>query len=622
MLAHVTVISATAALFVAIIIHLAAKPSYASKLTGVVCFLAGAGGLIYYGYGFSCVIDSIPLAIVRALLAVCGMFVGNDEFSAVMDAPGMDTAWAQAIFWVLQIFALYTTASAAVSTLGAGALRKLRLWLSRRSQLHVIFGVRPDTVAFARKLLTGSDVCVVFVDSQADPSCAESINNIGCVLRCDGPALNPDRRFLRSIGIRPGKRSIAVYALQKNYSANISYCCALRDAMKASGIHPAQTRAVMLGNEDVLGAALQNLGDQYGYGEVQIYAESDLAARLLTSKYPPCSTMTFDETGKAVCDFDALIIGFGQVGQSVLRSLVMNGQFEGSRFHAAVFSPDCSQTQGYLSHTCGSMFREYDITFHDSDGRSPALFDYVTQRKNTLKYIAVCTGSDKISERITEDLMRYLTRLGCRIPVYRCSRSGVIHTAAIGADRCIHSLYTPEILCKGALDAMAAAINHHYCKGISARDDWAKCDYFSRMSSRASADFIPALLKCAGTDETGALQSWNPTGALLENLGKTEHLRWCAFHYAMGYSTMSHQQWEARAEEYRKGNSIRISKDTDQRRHACLIPWEELDALSQAENAVTGKSVDYKAMDFQNVLSLPAVIRAGQQAAPIHNQED
>lgn len=108
---------------------------------------------------------------------------------------------------------------------------------------------------------------------------------------------------------------------------------------------------------------------------------------------------------------------------------------------------------------------------------------------------------------------------------------------------------------------------------------------------------------------------WQPKGAMLENLSVSEHLRWCAFHYVMGFSTMTEEEFEQRADAYReqvrkKGNaSIRLSKDMEKRRHACLIPWEELDALSAKESAVTGKSVEYKQMDRNNVLALPDILK-------------
>ena len=48
--------------------------------------------------------------------------------------------------------------------------------------------------------------------------------------------------------------------------------------------------------------------------------------------------------------------------------------------------------------------------------------------------------------------------------------------------------------------------------------------------------------------------------------------------------------------------------------HACLVPWEDLDALSARESEITGVRVDYKAMDRNNVLAVPDILRAAETA--------
>ena len=82
----------------------------------------------------------------------------------------------------------------------------------------------------------------------------------------------------------------------------------------------------------------------------------------------------------------------------------------------------------------------------------------------------------------------------------------------------------------------------------------------------------------------------------------------------MGYSPMSSEAFDERSEIYReciaKGlPGIRLSKDPENRTHACLIPWDELDALSGKESAVTGSGVDYKQYDINNVLIIPEILR-------------
>ena len=60
--------------------------------------------------------------------------------------------------------------------------------------------------------------------------------------------------------------------------------------------------------------------------------------------------------------------------------------------------------------------------------------------------------------------------------------------------------------------------------------------------------------------------------------------------------------------------SLSVSKDMKRRLHACLIPWEELDALSARENELSGRSVDYKQMDRNNVLAVKQILSALKEA--------
>ncbi|MBR4667473.1 MAG: hypothetical protein IKO76_01800, partial [Butyrivibrio sp.] len=95
---------------------------------------------------------------------------------------------------------------------------------------------------------------------------------------------------------------------------------------------------------------------------------------------------------------------------------------------------------------------------------------------------------------------------------------------------------------------------------------------------------------------------------MLENLAKSEHHRWCAFHYSMGYSCMSDEVREKRAEMYKQDKSVRVTKDPQNKLHACLIPWDDLDELSDYENALTGRNVDYKQSDRDNIITVMKIL--------------
>ena len=609
---NLTIVAAfSGILFCAMIINLAAKPKFATKLMGISILCATIGGLLLYSYGFSSNTQGY-LAIVRTTLAVCGMFVGKNDFSAIKETALLQNPAIEFLFWILHLMALYATASAAITTIGAGLLKKMKLLLIRRGDLVIVYGVNDDSVSFVQQLQAEEDGAVIFVDENPTSESEKTVSSMGCIMYCDSKALNPNARFLKSIGVKKGKRQIKVYALDKNTIYNVEYAKKLLSALEQIKVMPTQTSLVLVEEDEEIGIMFQVSEKQYGYGSVAVVSRAGLVARLLMQKYPPYRMIDFDDKARAMTDFDALIVGFGKIGQAVLRQLVMNAQFEGSHFSAAVFASNCEQVKGYFAHECKTMLEEYRICFYAEDARSDAMYEYLKEHRNTLKYVVLATGNEKMNEEIEFGVRKYLEKLGNGAAVYRCSYEGIYSCNGRGLP--IHNrIYSPEVLSFGRIDQKAIALNNHYCKGeeTDALANWAKCDYFSRMSSRASADFTPALLWALGQKNVQKLREGVlPEQEILENLGRTEHLRWCAFHYSMGFEKMDESTYEERARLYRKEkeltgtSAIRIGKDVVAKKHACLIPWEGLKALSAKENAITGGNVNYETLEVENVIGL------------------
>lgn len=612
----------TGILFLSLILLLAAKPKISKKITIGALTVAGVSGLLIYGYGYMAVTNNFCLAVLKALLAVCGSFVGKNEYSAISSAPFMDTMWMQILCTFIQICALYATASAVITSIGTEALKKLRLWLARRGKLNLIYGINANALEFGKALVDKKQGVVVFVAEQATPAAAAAIPAMGCVLQTDTHAVNANCKFLRSIGFRRSSRSLTLYALDNNSTSNIRYASNLLNTLKSCHIEPERLRLVISGQEEVAVSRLQLTAEQYGYGFVTAVNEPQMAARMLMLKHPACETISFDQEGKACENFEALLIGFGQVGQAVLKTIVMNGQFEGSTFRLDVFAPDCKSADGSFANQFGPLCKAYDIFFHDHDARSRQMYEHLNDRRDKLKYIAICTGSEKLNHEIAEDLTAYFHNSGRSAPIFTCSRSGIDAYVSDGTVAISHSLYGCELLCTHDLDRMAMILNHRYHAPSerTALQNWMECDYFSRQSCRAAADFVPAMLRAAGKTPAQVVDGdWNLTDAQKENLSKTEHLRWCAFHYCMGFSAMDTQEFDARAAIYlrqmeQNGKaSIRIGKNMQGRTHACLIGWDELDRLSEKEASITGKYTDYKAMDTENVLAIPQLLQSAKE---------
>ena len=618
----VTVVILSIAIFTALVINMAVKPSYSARLTAVLMMISACGGSVIYGLGYTYVTQDIALSLIRTPFSVIGMYLGKNDLSAISGAPVVSTSAGIVCFWALHLFAFYSIASAAMITVGAEGLRRLRLFLALNGDLTMIYGINEESLEVGRECLADGKKAIVYITDNDLPAQTKEINELGMAVLTGSAAARSGRQALSSLKVRSRKR-IEVFALNGDGNENMSYATALMKGLEQMEVDPRKTSITLPGTEEILTEMLQVSEDRYGFGFVNVFDSTELAARAMIRLCPPWDFLSFDKDGRAAEDFDCIVVGFGKCGQAALRYLVMNGQFAGSSFHAAVFSTDIDRQSGYLFADCPELQNEYDIDFFGDDARSRGFYTYLQNRIGSVKYIAVCTGNDEMNAEISDALMLFLKRVRSEhICVVQCTRNGVRYQESVGSPLMAKKVRSMDMLSADRIDRDAILINSAY--DDSDRTDWEKwvaCDSFGKMSSRASASFIPALVKASGyTEQEITEEKWEPDGKHLDVLGETEHMRWCAFHFANGYRKMSEEELSRNIENYircrEKGLPLpRITKNSEQRTHACLIPYDRLDALSERENAVTGKNTDYRQLDINNVMMIPRILKAQKDTA-------
>ncbi|MDO4483703.1 MAG: hypothetical protein Q4C54_04515 [Clostridia bacterium] len=602
-----------AALFLAALLNLAADTSFRNRMTGCSAAMAACIGIVMYGYAFMWQGGLGVIPVLRALLTVCRMFGGVNDAALVQSVPLWQGEIPMTVFWVGHFLAFYATASTAIATLGGRLLHRLRTMLLRRGDLLVIFGANSESIDYARTRQAKQHLTLLFVDDSCDSAAESAIAAMGGLVEKSASALSPDAAFLRHIGMVPGKRMLHAAAMHPDGLRNLAWAQQLLSALTDRGIQPRQTTLLVQGVEEQQAGYLL-AQDGPGFGNVFAYDAYGLAARLMTRRLPPCRTIAFDEAGRAVQDVHAVIIGFGQMGRAALKQLAMNGQFCGSDFRADVF--DSHAQAGSLLDS--QLLQNHHINFHASDGRSNDFYAFLREYRDSVNYIVISTGRKQQNQEIAQEITAWYGGFEHLPAIVQLTKESLLCSEGGKTDLQWQSIYASDALDFHQLDRLAMVINQQYCagNGLSAEDNWKRCDYFSRISCRASADFAPAFPAAVGLAPDAPLSSpWPPREDMLENLAQTEHLRWCAFHEVMGYHTMPEDIWQERASRYAAGEAIRIGKDTQKRLHACLIPWEQLDDLSARENAVTGGKVDYKAMDRSNVLALPDLMRQAAEEA-------
>ena len=604
------VVSLTIAVFIILFFNVAISPKAAKRLLAVTGGIAFIGGLFFYGWVFAR--DDTGLAVLQTCYITCLQFLGESPYEIMAAALGEATLIQEIIMTALCFCGVFTTAGTAIAAVGSKFLQKIRVWASYHTPLSIIFPLNKETLEFARELVQDKKELVVFVAETPNSSCVEAAEQLGCIIRTDDDAIEGTTRFLSSIGARKGNRKISLYALSSDQFANRQYARSLVKAMQQKDLHPHQTSLTIFANEDSTDNKILCTDDNYTFGSMMCISQEQMAARLLLQKAPTWDTMTFDADGKATCDFHALVIGSGKVGQAVVKQIVMNGQFFGSEFALTVFDPNYQSIVGKLRYECDQIFSEYTIVPKKFDARSCEMYEFLRENLPSLRYIVVCTGNDTTNLEVAQQLIHYLNAHHCELPIHICSRRGLQRITSTEVTR--WGIFSCQVLSTDEIDRKAMLLNNIYCGGTeeTIQKTWDECNYFNRMSSRASADYAPAFLKMAGLSAMpdGPWYTKNQ----LESMARSEHMRWCAFHYCMGFRTMTEEEFlqrskiylEKKAEDPKTG--YRISKDVPARIHRCLIPWDDLDTLSEAENAVTGKNVDYKQMDRDNVTMLPKLM--------------
>ena len=600
--ATIPVILLALAAFLAAILSLAASKSLNSRIMGVCAVIAIGVGTLSYGYGYSLDNGSIHGAgfsisvVLKTLLSVCRMFGGVNDFAAVRETPLFAGEAMVSLFWAAHFMAFYLTASAAIAVLGKRMMKYLRTLLLRRGALCLVYDATPDSIRLAGQKPKGGSMA--FICERTDETVSVLADELGAVEFQGGRNLCADEKFLKTLGVHDG-RALDVYCVGDDAEGNLRYAEALLDALQARSVSPEATSLFLLGISEERAARLQALEGRYGYGTLFACDRYALVARLIVEKRPPWGFLRCDENARALNDLRVFVVGFGRMGQATLRQLLINGQMEGSAFHAEVFDRRMSDLQGAFEACYPALMAGYDIVLHAADADSGLFYERLAA--NTPDMIVLCAGSRKQNAELADTLRRLYRSRADQPCVVQCA------TDAALIDGVEYRLENVDVR---GMDRAAMILNHVYCGGPSAEADWKNCDSFNRASCRASADFMPAFLHAAGVTREEVLAGhWPPNAVRLENLSRTEHLRWCAFHLAMGYLPMSEAEYRQRCDGYRRGEVRRIGKNGDGMTHACLIPWEALDGLSRRENEVTGGSVDYKAMDTDNVLAVPDILR-------------
>ena len=320
-----------------------------------------------------------------------------------------------------------------------------------------------------------------------------------------------------------------------------------------------------------------------------VVSKEEIAVRSFLKNYHPIDILSasnsFENAGLPYLKepFRMCVIGFSSIGEEFLLLNYENSAFptknKGDRFFEALVIDDKLDSKKAAFLTNAPHFAQSgEISFMNAEYNSDPYFDTIKQHASEWKQIVVSTDDTERNIDIALKLYRTFDNIGLYhtrpqiVVVFHHSFAGAQNLFAKYKNIVVvdvkSQLNNYEALIGRSSDVNAKKANRRYNLLSSNTTIWNKIGTFLEASNRAQA--LDILVKKKLFNKSKASQ--NQT---MEFLAMYEHNRWMAFSFAHGWMPMSENELTA---EERKAYK---TKHPEEKRHICLVPWDELDSLPQ-----------------------------------------
>lgn len=527
-----------------------------------------------------------PAGFVRVLMLsiyqapmIMGFQMGLDGFAQLQYVI---------IFVIASIYTIRTVVQALFRRFFNDLRLRMRLW--RKKEIFVIFGELSDAQALIQDIQRSCrHAAVLYLDPNPDSDDDLPITE----------ALTTNWKHLQRLSPR---REYHVVLLPEPNHENLS----LLRRLEQLGQHLPNLHVTAFLDSNLL--RLEDLDftrlDAWLVSREQLLCQSHISGHL------PIAWLKGQGCGREVDHvfvpnrpFSLCVVGFGPMSREFLLTTYENTAFEtagpgGRGLEALIVSPELPQCRGAFCRDFPAVARDPGLTWLDHGTQEEAFFQALEDRLGRLDQIFVDSGDTAQNINTALRLLR-LCRRKAISPLPQLVVA--LHEDAPGSAEllsdvdCVTFLqdnrtqFTYEELVQRRADREARALHRRYQSNNGAAPDWQKLGTFLQASNRAVLWDIPNKLTLAG-DLSGL--SPEEKERLYWRLARYEHRRWNAFHFSRGWVTLPLEELTREEREQCK------TKHAQERRHACLVDWDDLDALPQNKPGLL------KFYDYENVVQL------------------
>jgi hypothetical protein len=326
---------------------------------------------------------------------------------------------------------------------------------------------------------------------------------------------------------------------------------------------------------------------------VIIHHYATLVSRQLINDHHPVNSIEFDaDAATATTDFNALIIGFGQVGTNVLRKLIEQGQFVGSVFHATMIDKSMDVLRGRFEHLYPGIIENYDLHFVEAEAGHSQFYKEIKKVIDEINYLVISLGSDNLNIQTALEMLEINSikkRKSLKIFIQLEEESHWRETLKKYKD-CIfifgeaNKVFSENNILQSQVEKQGRIVHAGYCRLYGDDRPFDEITRHEQLSNISVANHLFAKVKILGysslaefstnfRDNNEYLNSLSEVQKL--NLSIGEHLRWNAFHFTHGWTTLPIEQITGI-----NGERYKNRKNTELKLQSCLISWEKLEELS------------------------------------------
>lgn len=412
------------------------------------------GYIIYYiGFFTDGTATTFGAYVVRPLIASLGMFVANTSYQEVC-VECISSTFYMLCFGLVHLMAITISAFFVISFLGKRLLFFFRrLWWRiayRHRTINIFFGFNEASVTLAKSIYTETKnkekERIVFVDFSSKDDQYKSqlslsellglfpykkeflsqISDIGYVLLSadnDVAAIKNDKDILANLGLYflrwavKHAKETRIFLLSEDEKANINSILNLANDKVFN-----KKRNVKLYCH--ARRTLENLALQ-GFEHIEVYLidSSYLSVASLKLKEEdntlyighPVNYVTTDCKGHVTSPFNAMIVGFGETGQEMLKFIYEFGSFlnsgnKKSAFKCYCFDERMSQIESTFKLSVPGIKDNREIEYRNVAYQSKEFWEEIEKHIDDLNYVVVSVGDDEASLALAVQIYDYANR--------------------------------------------------------------------------------------------------------------------------------------------------------------------------------------------------------------------